>query len=128
MQQPREPHMAAAHRVLHYLKGSPGHDILMSRSDTLQVQAYCDSDWAACPTTRRSVTCFVTFLGTSPILWRSKKQSVVSRSSAEAEYRSMANTVCELTWLKYLLHDFIVPSCYSLCQPMILHCAKLLFT
>jgi hypothetical protein len=118
MQQPREPHMAATHRVLRYLKGSPGYGILMSRSAILQVQAYCDSDWAACPTMRRSVTGFVTFLGTSPISWRSKKQSVVSRSSAEAEYHSMANTVCELTWLQYLLQDFIVPHC----QPMILHC------
>ena len=35
--------------------------------------------------------------------WRSKKQDVVSRSSAEVEYRVMAHTACEMIWLKNLL-------------------------
>ena len=42
-------------------------------------------------------------LGHSPISWKTKKQHTVSRSSAEAEYRSMATTTCELKWLKGLL-------------------------
>ncbi|KAL2237380.1 UNVERIFIED_CONTAM: Retrovirus-related Pol polyprotein from transposon RE2 [Sesamum indicum] len=40
------------------------------------------------------------------VSWKTKKQSIVSRSTAEAEYRSMATTVCELKWLPYLLSDF----------------------
>lgn len=44
-------------------------------------------------------------LGSSPILWKSKKQSVVARSSAEVEYRSIALTTCEVTWLVSLLKD-----------------------
>ena len=37
--------------------------------------------------------------------WKSKKQPVVARSSAEAEYRGMALGVCELLWLRNILRD-----------------------
>ena len=50
--------------------------------------------------------------------WKSKKQSVVARSSAEAEYRAMAATACELIWLKILLADLGI-----MCAlPIVLHC------
>ncbi|KAL6334440.1 hypothetical protein AAG906_015629 [Vitis piasezkii] len=58
---------------------------------------------ASCPLTRRSISGCCVKLGTSPISWRCKKQGTISRSSAEAEYRSMAMAASELTWLKSLL-------------------------
>lgn len=39
----------------------------------LLLQAYYDSDWASCPTTRRLTISYITFLGTSPISWLAKK-------------------------------------------------------
>lgn len=61
------------------------------------------------PSTRRSVTGYVTQIGESLISWKSKKQHTVSRSSAEAEYRSMASVVAELTWLEGLFAELNVP-------------------
>ncbi|CAL8077131.1 unnamed protein product [Prunus armeniaca] len=108
MHEPRMHHFETARRLLHYLKGAPGQGLLFPSHGPLHLTAYCDADWARCPFTRRSVTGYCIFLGKSLISWKSKKQVTVSRSSAEAEYRSMAATTCELTWLRYLLRDLQV--------------------
>ncbi|KAK2977871.1 hypothetical protein RJ640_020215 [Escallonia rubra] len=63
------------------------------------------ADWAGCPSSRQSTTGFCTFLGSNCISWSAKKQSIVARSSAEAEYREMASTTAKLTWLSFLLRD-----------------------
>ena len=103
LHEPRQEHMDAVHRVLRYLKGSPGQGILLRSDSSLQLYAFCDSDWAACPLTRRSLTAYFINLGSSPISWKTKKQPTVARSSAEAEYRALAVTTCELTWIKSFL-------------------------
>jgi len=102
MHAPRKDHMDAALRVVRYLKGSPGQGILLSSDCDLALSGWCDSDWASCPLTRRSVSGWLVFLGNSPISWKTKKLFTVSRSSAEAEYRAMAAVTCELKWLKGL--------------------------
>ncbi|XP_035548677.1 uncharacterized mitochondrial protein AtMg00810-like [Juglans regia] len=118
MHAPRVPHMTAATHVLRYIKGTPGQSIFFSSSNDMHVSAYTDSDWASCPTTRRSTTGFFITLGSSPISWRTKKQTTVARSSTEAEYRAMAVTTCELVWIQQLLHDLGI----SHKDPMTLYC------
>lgn len=66
---------------------------------------YCDSEWAGCPNTRLSTSGFYILLAESPTSWKAKRQCGVSRSTTEAEYRSMVITVCEVMWLKKLLED-----------------------
>lgn len=118
MSAPRKPHLDAATLVLRYLKSSPGQGVLLPSNSPLQLQVYCDSDWASCPDTRRSITGYCSFLGQSPISWRTKKQNTVSRSSAEAEYRSMAAATSEIIWLRSLLNDLGIPPS----RPTILFC------
>ena len=55
--------------------------------------------------TIRSMTSYFVFLASSLISWRTKIQKTVSLSSAEAEYRAMTGTCCELTWQRSLLRD-----------------------
>lgn len=109
MHQPLKKHWYGALRVVRYLKGSPGQGILLSANNDLRILAYCDADWQACALTRRSLSGYVVMLGDSPVAWKTKKQRVVSRSSAEAEYRSMADTLSELKWDRELLSCFGIP-------------------
>lgn len=109
MQTPREAHWDSALRVVRYWKGTVGQGILLSPSSDLRLSVYCDADWSSCPTSRRSLSSYVAMVGDSSISWRTQKQDVVSHSSAEAEYRSMAEASREIKWLKRLLHDLGAP-------------------
>jgi len=91
--------------VLRYLSKEPSLGVLLSHSPTFDMLAYCDADWASCPHSRKSISGFVIFLGDTLIAWKSKKQTTISLSSAEAEYRSLRRLVAELSWLSRLLHE-----------------------
>ena len=124
MNKPRQEHWLAALKCVRYLKGTLGQGILLRAESSTHVSGWCDSDWGACPLTRRSLSARILQLGSSPIVWKSKKQDTVSRSSAEAEYRAMAEATAELRWMRMILlelgltHD----------GPMSLFCDSKLFT
>ncbi|GJR76608.1 ribonuclease H-like domain-containing protein [Tanacetum coccineum] len=111
-------HLDAAMRVLRYLKGSPGRGIQINKSGNLKLRAYADSDWARCPATRKYVSGYCVFLGDSLVTWKSKKQSTLSKSFVEAEYRSMASATCEVIWLSNLLGDMGVKNLL----PVVMYC------
>ena len=118
MQDPRAPHLQAAYHLLRYLKQDTTLGVQLSKDPDCTVQAFCDSDWASCPDSRRSVSGYLVLLGNNPISWKSKKQETVSLSSAEAEYRSLRKVVGELTWIHRLLTELTV----SISSPISVHC------
>ncbi|KAH9689179.1 retrovirus-related pol polyprotein from transposon RE1 [Citrus sinensis] len=91
MHNPGEQHMKVVMRILRYLKTNPGKGILFSKNeDYSNIEVYTDTDWVGSVSDRRSTSGYFTFVGGNLVTWRSKKQHVVARSSAEAEYRGMA--------------------------------------
>ena len=73
---------------------------MFKQSSGLALEAYTDADYVGSVVDRRSTIGYYTFLGGNLVTWRSKKQSLVARSSAEAEFLAMAQGVYELLWFK----------------------------
>ena len=105
MHSPSDEHMEAVMRIIKYLKGAPGRGIVFRKNQHLEVIGYSDADWAGCVVDRKSTAGYFTFVGGNLVTWRSKKQNVVALSSAEAEFRGMVKSICELLWLKKLLKE-----------------------
>ncbi|CAH9120172.1 unnamed protein product [Cuscuta epithymum] len=105
LDKPCTGHWDAAIRVLRYIKKTPGQGLLFEDRGHRDIVGYCDADWAGCLMDRRSTSGYCILIGGNLISWKSKKQDVVARSSAEAEYRAMALVTCEILWLKHLLQE-----------------------
>ena len=105
MHAPRDSHWTLVKRILRYIRGTMTLGLTLTASTSLEMVAYSDADWAGCPDTRRSTSGYCVYLGPSLVSWSSKRQPTVSRSSAEAEYRVVANAVVECTWLRQLLQE-----------------------
>ena len=118
MHAPTVVHLCMVKRILRYLKKTIGRGIVMRRNGHTDIIGFSDSDWAGNTIDRRSTTGYCMFVGGNLVSWKSKKQPVVARSSAEAEYRAMAAASCEMVWLKNLLTDLG----FSPTSPMKLFC------
>lgn len=87
---------------------TPGHGLLFKKSESREVEIYTDASWAGEQTDRRSTTGYCSYVWGNLVTWRSKKQAVVSRSSAESEYQALALGICEGMWVQRLLRELKV--------------------
>ncbi|GJT88140.1 gag/pol polyprotein [Tanacetum coccineum] len=126
MHAPTENHWSAVKRILRYFHGTVEHSMLIRHSSgsTIQaftnvlwkgnpnssLEAFSDADWAGDLDDRWSTGGFAIYLGSNLISWTARKQRTVSRSSTEAEYKALAHTVVELTWLQALLNELGIHS------------------
>lgn len=99
------PYYTAATKILKYLKYAPAKGLISPVSSSLKFTRYVDSDWARCHETRKPITGYCMFIGSSLISWKSKKQNIISRSSTKAEYGALASLTCEIQYLQYLFQD-----------------------
>lgn len=75
----------------------------------MKVEAYNDCDWICSKDDHRSTIGFCTFVESNLVTWKSRKQTVVPRTSIEAKLRSMAHSACKQLWLKILIRELSFP-------------------
>jgi hypothetical protein len=110
MHDPLEPHLVMMKRIQHYMRGSLDFGLHLRRSvSTSELTVYTDADRAGCSDTCQFTSSYVVFLGANLVSWSSKQQNIVPRSSAEAEYRVVANDVTEACCLRQLLQELHAP-------------------
>ncbi|XP_048433397.1 secreted RxLR effector protein 161-like [Pyrus x bretschneideri] len=96
MHLPSEIHMDVVVCILRYLKLALGRGLLFSKNGNLNIEGYIDADWASSIADQCSTSGYFTFVGGNLVTWKSKKQKVVARSSAEAEFRGMTHELVNI--------------------------------
>lgn len=106
MQNPLSEHCKAVKRILRNLKGTISQGLIPESCKFINIHhGYADADWATDPDDRRSTIEYCIFLRKNPISWCSKKQPIISKSSIEAQYRSVASATAEIMWFESLLSE-----------------------
>ena len=103
---PKESHLIAIKRIIRYINGTFDYGIWYSRNSNECLARYSDADWAGCIDDRKSTSSGCFYLRNNFVSWMSKKQNLVSLSTAEAEYIVAASCCAQLLWMKKLLHDY----------------------
>ena len=101
--------MTALYHILRYVKGTLDHGLQLYKSSISSILSYTDANWGSYPDIRRSTSSYCIFLSDNLISWSAKRQTMVSKSNAEAEYRGVANVVSETCWIRNFLLEHHFP-------------------
>ena len=99
---PTIQHWTGVKRIMRYLKGITNIGLLYSKQESCKCVGYSDSDWGGDLDDRKSTSGYFFQIGSGPVSWRSKKQSCVALSTAEAEYMALASAGQEAVWMRLL--------------------------
>ena len=106
---PTKRHSAYLKRILRYIAGTISLGLNFPRSaGTLSpnsIAAHVDTDWGVCRETRRSTTGYVITINGPPILWRTRRQTIIALSSAQSEYIAMSDCAKHLSWTRKLFWE-----------------------
>ena len=103
---PTARHYEGLVRITQHLHTDPTRGIRFAKDDGPLWEFYCDSDWAGCPSTRRSTEGYlIKFMG-GPLIAKSRRQRNVTKSSCEAEYCTFADCAADIIWVKSLAEAF----------------------
>jgi len=115
MHNPRSSHFQVVKCILRYIKGTIKQGLMFHQSNDFTLCSFSDANWADSVDDRRFTTGSCIFFGPNLLTWTAKKQSTVSRSSTEAEYRALAYTVAEIRWFGFLFRELGIPLQFAPC-------------
>ena len=95
----------AVKRIMRYLRGTMDLGLRYIKGCESECIGYSDADWAGDTNDRRSTSGYMFHIAGAAISWKSKKQSCVALSTAEAEYMALASAAQEAVWIQRLLND-----------------------
>ena len=103
---PRDLHLVPVKLILRYLMGTPNLGIWYPKESGFNLIGYTDSDYAGSVVDRKSTSGSSQFLDNKLISWYSKKQQIVSNSTAEAEYIAAGSCCAQILWIRNQLRDY----------------------
>ena len=102
---PTKQHWTAVKRIFRYLRGTTQFGLLYSKGESDALVGYSDADWAGDCNDYKSTTGYMFQIGSTAVSWKSKKQSCVALSTAEAECMALASAAQEAVWMRELNSD-----------------------
>lgn len=96
MESPKDSHWQTGKRILRYVAGTVDYGLWYPSESKSFLVGFTDSDFAGSIDDRKSTSGYAFKYGSSLISWASRKQSVVTLSSAEAEYVAATSAACQV--------------------------------
>jgi hypothetical protein len=106
-------HVQVLHHLFRYIKGTIALCVILGGPEytvqDLQLHVHADAAFANCALTRYSTGGHVVTLAGAPVFWKTKKQTMMTVSSTEAEFINLTPAGISLLWIAKMLGEFGAP-------------------